>query len=94
MLSPCCQSPIYEAFGEQLCSVCYSVIQPVTIRITAKPRDIMAWVFTARDRTGKPMPPEPAQPPKGEHVFVRTGKHIRKVDKIRGKPDGWVWVDA
>lgn len=84
MLSPCCQAVIHVAFGEPLCSVCYNVIQPPTIRITAKPRDIMAWVF----------PPEPGQPPKGEYVFVRTGKRIRRVDKIRGKPDGWCWVDA
>lgn len=93
MLSPCCGAQCYEASGELLCSACYSVIAPVAIRISAQPRDIMAWVFTPRDRTGKPLPTEP-KPPKGADVLVRNGKRIRKVDRIRGEPDAWFWIDA
>jgi hypothetical protein len=78
MLSPCCQAPIHEAFGEQLCSACYAVIAPQTIRIGAKRRDIMTWLF----------PAETGSPPKGEAVFVRVGKRIRRVDKIRGRRMG------
>lgn len=84
MLSPCCGATCYEAFGEMLCSACYVVVEPVTIRITAQRRDILSWLF----------PAEQGQPPKGEHIFVRNGKRVRRVDKIRGKPDGWSWIDA
>jgi hypothetical protein len=85
MLSKCCQAAIFQAYDEAICSACGElVLAPPVVRISAKPRDIMVWLF----------PAEPGSPPKGEPVFVRVGKRIRRVDKIRGKPDGWCWIDG
>jgi hypothetical protein len=93
VLSPCCGAAVHIVYGEPICSVCHTLVAPVAIRITAQPRDIMAWALTPRDRTGKPLE-VPPQPPRGEHVLVRNGKRVRKVDRIRGKPDAWYWIDA
>lgn len=82
MLSPCCGATCYEAHGDTVCGACLSVVT-LPARIAAK-RDLMAWLF----------PVEPGEPPKRAEVFVRSGKRIRKVDRIRGRPDGWFWIDA
>lgn len=85
MLSPCCQAAVFDAYGEAICSVCGElVLAPPVIRISAQPRDLMTWLF----------PAEAGSPPKGQQVFVRNGKRVRRVDKIRGKPDGWCWIDG
>jgi hypothetical protein len=83
MHSLCCSAPIHVSLtGEWICMGCGAVIY--TRQSRPATRDLMAWLF----------PPEPGAPPRGEPVFVRVGKRIRKVDRIRGKPDGWCWIDA
>jgi hypothetical protein len=44
----------------------------------------MAWLF----------PAEKGPPPVGEPVFVRQGRRVRMVERVRGKPQAWAWIDA
>lgn len=80
-MSPCCGFPIYDSWGQKLCSSCWQTVdQPAQI----KQRDLITWLF----------PPETQPRIEGETVFLRYGKRLTVASKTRGRPDAWFWSDA